>query len=402
MKRFTRLLLSRFFKGPIRIEKPRSELRSGVHRVSMRLDLRDIWFESSDIPLKAAPEAFATALLIPALRINRTLLVDPSVCPIWLHNQQNAARLVSSWWNYAEFGSPAISTSDAAVAATPSPAAASSAFAIAPMPNRVADSPIEGGPAALCFTGGVDSFYTLLRAQSSAEFLVFALGYDIDLRDRHRVLAAEHTIRSVAAETGKKSAIITSNIRRHGTFRIESWERTHGGALGALGHLLTDNVSTLQISASQPYRSSTKWGSHWDLDHLFASSKLAIQHFGAEYFRMEKLWQIAHEPIVHRYLRVCWERRGGEINCGQCEKCVRTMLALDTCGQLENYQTLGKRKDLPALVDGIPFIPWGTILAYHTLTERDMRPEVRRAVERLLERTRVLNAASPTRGLKAA
>lgn len=402
MRRFFGLIMAPFFKGPIRVAQPRSELRGGVHRVSIRLDQQDLWFESSETTLKVSPEAFASALLIPSLRLGRKLLVDSSVCPIWLRNQRSAAQLVSSWWNYVELSSPAISPSHAAREKIAPPASTSVALHTSSSPQPLIAPPDQGGRTALCFTGGVDSFHTLLRAQPSAELLVFASGYDVNLRDRQRLIEAERTIRAVASEMGKQSVIIASNLRRHWTFRTESWDRSHGGALAALGHLLSDHVSSLQISSTYAQDSSIKWGSNWDLDPLFASSRLAIQHIGAEISRTQRLWQIAEEPIVQRYLRVCWQRRRDKENCGQCEKCVRTMLVLETCGQLENYPTLGKRNELATLIDAVPSVQWNNVPTYQMLLHEELTPEVRRAVERLLERARFANVAShPNRSAAA-
>lgn len=393
MRRWIRSLFPPRRDVSVFIDRPDVVSSNGTHRVSVRIDGQPLWFESSDTTLVPSVEAFATALLVPSLRLGRRLEVREPVCPVWFENQRQAARLVTSWWDFPQLDSPQVAAADTSLAPV-SQSSASTTESCATNPHRA--------HTALCFTGGVDSFYTLLHAQPQADRLVFALGYDVDLRDRALVRTAERTVRAAAAEMGKRALVITSNLRRHPTFRVESWERTHGSALGAIGHLLSDQVSLLQISASQPYGSSTLWGSRWDLDPLFASSRLAIQHFGAEYIRTQKLWQIAHEPIVRKHLRVCWVRHRGDGNCGRCEKCVRTMLVLETCGQLEHYPTLGRRDELIARIDGVPTIPWGTVVAYNVLTQRDMQPDVRRAVERLLERTHAAASTAAARRSAAA
>lgn len=368
MRNWFRSLFPTRPRGPLVVNAPRAESRRGVSRISLEIDGSPLWFESSDVELTPSTEAFATALATPALSAGRPLEIRGPVCSVWHQNHRRAVQLTSSWWNFP------------AVADPPAP------------PLRTATASSCSAPprgAALCFTGGVDSFFTLLRAKPTADWLVFALGYDVDLRDRRLVESAEQTVRAVARETQKNAAVIRTNLRRHRAFRKESWERTHGGALGAIGHLLNGCVDLLQISSSQTYGSSTYWGSRWDLDPLFASSTLAIQHFGAELLRTEKLWQIADVPLVQRHLRVCWVRHAGAGNCGRCEKCIRTMLVLETCGQLERYSSLGKRSELAARIDGVESIPWGTLVAYDALRKRDMPAAVRSAVERLLERTRL-------------
>lgn len=393
IRRWIRSLIPVRRDVPVLIDRPQLASNRGAHRVSIRVDGEALWFESSDVELAPNVEAFATALLVPSLSLGRLLEVRGPVCPVWLENQRQAARLTASWWNFPQLDSPHVTPAHALIASAPadSPTPAPRSLAVS-TESRAATRGVKD--TALCFTGGVDSFYTLLRAQPQADRLVFALGYDVDLRDHALRRSAERTVRAVAAEMGKTSVVIASNLRRHPVFRVESWERTHGGALGAIGHLLSDHISLLQISASYLYGSSAFWGSRWDLDPLFASSQFAIEHFGAEYMRTQKLWMIAHEPIVRRHLRVCWVRHRGEGNCGRCEKCVRTMLVLEACGQLEHYPTLGRPDELIARIDGVPAIPWGAILAYDLLMRQDLRSDVRRAVERLLERTQAASAAT--------
>lgn len=54
------------------------------------------------------------------------------------------------------------------------------------------------------------------------------------------------------------------------------------------------------------------------------------------YQRMEKTALIADNPVVQKYLNVCsFETK----NCGKCEKCLRTITALDLMGKLDSFQT---------------------------------------------------------------
>ena len=44
------------------------------------------------------------------------------------------------------------------------------------------------------------------------------------------------------------------------------------------GHLLSDAIGTLVIPSSYTYSDSPPWGSHFDTDPLYSSSRLAIVH----------------------------------------------------------------------------------------------------------------------------
>lgn len=71
-------------------------------------------------------------------------------------------------------------------------------------------------------------------------------------------------------------------------FAASPWERTHGGAIAALGHL-TGDLRRLVISASYPYSMPTPWGSSWRIDEMFASEGLHVCHVGAGLFRRQNL-----------------------------------------------------------------------------------------------------------------
>ena len=63
--------------------------------------------------------------------------------------------------------------------------------------------------------------------------------------------------------------------------------------------------------------------------------RLTFYSGGLPYERMEKTTIIADNPVVQKYLNVCsFETR----NCGQCEKCLRTMMALDLLGKLDLFK----------------------------------------------------------------
>ena len=61
---------------------------------------------------------------------------------------------------------------------------------------------------------------------------------------------------------------------------------------------------------------------------------------GCEASRLDKLDVVAREPAARHSLRVCWENRGGAYNCGRCEKCLRTMVAMDALGVLDAVRPL--------------------------------------------------------------
>lgn len=66
----------------------------------------------------------------------------------------------------------------------------------------------------------------------------------------------------------------------------------------------------------------------------FSTRTLRIYSGGEGMTRMEKIREISSYRPSYKYLNVCLEE---DNNCGRCEKCVRTILALDALGVLYKY-----------------------------------------------------------------
>jgi hypothetical protein len=78
---------------------------------------------------------------------------------------------------------------------------------------------------------------------------------------------------------------------------------------------------------------------------MLGTEGLQIIADGLEASRTFKTETIAQWPETYTTLRVCWryvvfnETTGLIENCCRCQKCVRTMLALDLVGALHKYRT---------------------------------------------------------------
>ncbi len=306
-----------------------STTRNGpTTRISADVGGDTLWFESDDIELGARAEVFASALLIPALESRLALSLDQPLSSTWLSNCRQLLRILNEWWGYAEN-----------------------------VPVVPPGSPVES-PAplktALCFTGGVDSFYSLLRSGQQIDFLINAHGFDVKLDDTIRLNATGASIREIAGATETTPVMIRTNLREHPLVASASWERSHGGGLAALGHLLSGAAARLLISSSHSFEDQRPWGSHWATDPLWSSSSMQILHFGAELRRGIKLQHMAREPLVRKHLHVCWENRAPLGNCSCCDKCLRTRLFLLECGELDNFATL---KGTDTLIDDLNALP---------------------------------------------
>ena len=237
----------------------------------------------------------------------------------------------------------------------------------------------------LCFTAGLDSFHSLLVGDPRPTSLVFAVGYDVPLDDHARLADLLPRLHAVADGESLSLLVVETDLRRHPLFAAASWERTHGGALAALGHLV--GAGTLLISASATTGTDWPWGSHPNLDPCWSSSRTAVRHvgFGAT-SRFAKVAAVGHHPLVREHLRVCWERRTATGNCGRCGKCVVTMAALDAIGALEGSGAFppDARRDLADRIDALAVgrYPQSTRDTLAATT----RPDVAAALRRFLTR----------------
>jgi len=333
----------------------------GVHRVCADVEGEPLWFESADVALSPSPEAFASAMLIPAIARGETLILEDSLSAAWLSNISRILPVFREWWDYPE--------------AAPQPA------------GVTRDNATRMESTALCFSGGVDSFYTLLRSGYAIDYLVFVIGFDMGMDDVARAAAFESALRAVAAEAGARPVVVRSNIRKHPVFESVSWEHTHGGAMAAVGHLLSGAAGQLLISSSRSRDDRAPWGSHWMIDEFWSSERLRVVHIGAELKRRQKLPRIAAEPLVRNHLRVCWENHAPAGNCSRCEKCVRTRLALLDCGELANFPVFEGEESLARHIDALPPLRNKLLIHRRLVNQDNISPEIRQALRGLIERT---------------
>lgn len=279
-------------------------------------DSFDLWFRSSGARLTAAPEAFVTAALPVAMGHGVELRSPGRVPPRFLESLNRWQRIFAAWL-------PDQLTTTTVRARTRRP--------VAPAPGVAA-----------FFTGGVDSFYTALEHHDRLDGLVYVWGFDIPL-DQWPELRKEVAlgVRAAASELGLPLVELETNLHdwsdRHGA----AWGTTyHAVALSAIAHLLAPSFGELLVGSTYTYRDLFAWGSTPVTDPLLGSDRMTITHDGCEADRVERIRRIAESEVALRHLRVCWENRDLAYNCGVCEKCIRTMIALQICGKLDVCETL--------------------------------------------------------------
>ena len=291
--------------------------------------VNSLFFRSGDVQLQPHSELLVACLLLPAMRRGESLAINGSVDEPYRAHLDAVQGIYHQW--------------DRTL--TPVEIQSGVHSAVRPSGSRVG----------AFFSGGVDSFYTLLEHQDEITDLIFVHGFDIRLSDGKLARMAEESVRRVGAHFGKRVIKIETNIRPffdgYGSWGV----LTHGAALAAVGHALPREFRRVYIAASDSYPKLTPWGSHPHLDPLWSRSDLEFVHDGYAADRLDKIRRIATSEIALQNLRVCWKNWRGALNCGRCEKCLRTMVSLRIAGALERCPVFAKPLTLwPVLWSVIP------------------------------------------------
>ena len=223
-------------------------------------------------------------------------------------------------------------------------------------PVRVTAEPADvteprGARKGLFFTAGVDFFFSLLHHDEMVrrhpewslrpiDDLIYVEGYDIPLNKRPALDRKRTALQAVAEETGKTLITLATNFRETGlSLRKNTWgPMVHGPAVAASGLLLGRRWDTLLLSAAVAYDEFDPWGSTCLTDPLCSTSATRVWHYGAAADRLRKIEFLALSDVAIDHLHVCW-RDASEQNCGACEKCFRTLLALDMAGARDRART---------------------------------------------------------------
>lgn len=288
-----------------------------------------IHFRLTGVPPTSSPlagEALLPLALVPAMRLGSPLRISQPIDRALLEGARQFQEIFSTW--YPEFKKVPI------------------------LAESVERSSNPGGPAGVgvFLSGGLDSSYTLLKHRGEVTHALFIHGCDIpldntDYRDRTVLKLAE-----TAAECGAQLIVIETDLLRFSNPLCHWGHHYHGSALAAMAMLLGGSLRKVYIASSTSYLRIVPWGSSVVTDPLWSSSRLQVVHDGAEAERIEKARKLMESPVALRNLRVCFEAPVDGYNCGRCEKCFRTRVALRILGVPDEATTFDHPLDLDAMV----------------------------------------------------
>ena len=248
------------------------------------------------------------------------------------------------------------------------------------------------GRVGVFFSGGVDAFYTFLKCREEITDLIFLHGAESALGNPELLKRAAANVDEVASEFGVGVVHVKTNLKPVMSTFVDWGLTGHGAGLVTIGHLLAPAFERIYIASSVHYGDLFPWGSHPLLDPLWSSERMEFVHHGCAARRIEKVEFIAGFDAALNHLRVCsWGpgskyEGGGVVNCGRCEKCARTMLALEAAGKLSRCKTFDRPLESER-VRRLRVKP--EIRAFYeeslaALRRQEVRPDLQRSLERCL------------------
>lgn len=191
------------------------------------------------------------------------------------------------------------------------------------------------------FSGGVDSTATFKRQRDKIKYLALYKGADVAVTQPGRFEEIKRYAEKFAKAHHKELIILSTNIHYLG---VASWEyMAHACAMVGPLLALSDYIDRIYIAAthSGEWAREVRLGSHPDLDPLVSTQRVETIHDGFELTRPEKIALLAAEATLLKELRVCGDvtffgriaaDAVNRYNCGNCEKCSYTAIALTLLG----------------------------------------------------------------------
>jgi hypothetical protein len=338
----------------VRISNLRLDRSGGAARASATV----VWEEARREPLELfyecagsgaddlspEPEAFAAACLPPAMRDGeRRVLVEGTLCPELARGAAAALSLLRSW-NRGAWRPVSLEAQGGLRPAAP------------PLRSRNA----------VYLTGGVDSRHLIVddrsrhRAGDPAGFAdalsLFGHLCADDPRPREWDAAVAPILTATAARQGLELVRVRTNSWRLAPNVPFISRVSLTSALAAPAHLFPGRWSRISIASSRDEkRSDHRAGYHPQLPPAYSSAAVRIRHVDSQLTRDDRLRVLAGMPGEIEDLVVCLAYPGPPyVNCGECEKCVRTMVELLAIGALGRAARFPVSDVEPARILGIP------------------------------------------------
>lgn len=195
--------------------------------------------------------------------------------------------------------------------------------------------PAQVGPPLMLFSGGLDAMATFLRHRDERPVLVTVLGGDIRLDQAREWRECLEHIRGEAVLRASEHAVVESNLRTFYHLPVverhlyDNWWGSVQYGLGFVALLapLARHRGAPTVYIASSLEGVTGTASTFAVDSCIRWVGAACGHDSAGVARPAKAGEIlraARREGVPIRVRVCWQQPEGWLNCGRCEKCLRT------------------------------------------------------------------------------
>ena len=321
----------------MKIENLKSETNGNLARVAATVlwensdrPTQEIYFETTKAfaqDLSCNPHAFLVACIMPAMRHGEErVFIDAEICP----ELRNGLITAMSWIRYWYGADRKLVEIEAKT-------------------KSHLPTPRTQERAGFFFSGGIDSLTTLrtnrldFPLEHPGSFKDGLLIYGIERGEEPEFFKQVVSSMSEIAQDADIRLIPAYTNIRHLDEDSAFWGKEFQGAvLSAVAHAFSQRFTTVTIPSSFDIFNLYPYGSHPLLDPNYSSSDLRIRHDSILLSRFAKTKLVADWDVALQNLRVCNRKeliKPGALNCGKCEKCIRTMTGLLALGMLDKTRT---------------------------------------------------------------
>jgi hypothetical protein len=367
----------------------RARLAATVYWEDCDRPTQDIYFETAAEfadALACTAHPFLVAATIPAFRHGeRRIAVDGSICPELRMGLMTVMDWVRYWYKRDR---PSLDI-EAKVSAISHP---------------LAPSPRTGW----FFSGGIDSLSTLRANRLNYPnehpgsikdgltiYGISSGGSEVETSEQYLDAFDRMVSRLsyISKDAGVNLIPVYTNVRQLDADSYFWGNEFQGAVLSSVAHAFARRLTVASISSGANMGNLHPHGSHPLIDPNYSCQQLRIKHEGVNLSRLAKTKLIADWDVALQNLKVCTKpdrNKSDTLNCGRCEKCIRTMMALLVLGKLDKTNIFPE-VDLSEtfLVNMVyPKSPY-LLECYRELMpllEAQGRPDLVRAIERITAR----------------
>jgi hypothetical protein len=195
------------------------------------------------------------------------------------------------------------------------------------------------------FSGGIDSFFTVLHNDSTSELaideLLLILGMDIKIENYPAFKKLYDSLQKAAQSLNRELIYLATNLRETRLSEAKWGGLSHGAILASFALALEKRYKKALISSTHASHDLQPWGSTPITDPLLSTGGTEIVHYGSDFTRVQKTEVVAKSDVALKTLKVCANSRSDE-NCSSCSKCYRTMINFDLLGVLDRCPRLSR------------------------------------------------------------